>query len=66
MDVLARVCFGDLSLRRGQCKIDKQGDVYLLSLSSIGSRSQGVVSVSSEERPVRAGGSASSRGRRAC
>jgi len=69
MDTLAYLCFGDLSLRRGECKIDMRGRYYLLSLPT-DSLSVPNGSVNHGSRPVRIGSGGesrvSSRDRRSC
>ena len=70
VDTLAYLCFGDFSLRRGECKIDMRGGYYLLSLPS-DSLSVQNGSVNHRSRgPVYAGHSGvsrvASRDRRAC
>jgi len=73
MDLFARICFGDISLRRGECKVDMRNGSYLWSLPSVVGYNSG--RSGSLHRPSRvsigSSGSASagaiaSRGRRAC
>jgi len=73
LDLLARVCHGDLALRRGDCRIDFRSGSYVLSLPGLSSGRSASASVSSALRssPTSAvsvynGSSVASRGRRAC
>ena len=73
LDLLARVCRGDLALRRGDCRIDFRSGSYVLSLPGLSSGRSASASVSSAMRSSSASGvsayngsSVASRGRRAC
>jgi len=73
LDLLARVCHGDLALRRGDCRIDFRSGSYVLSLPGLSSGRSASASVSSALRSSSAsavsaynGSSVASRGRRAC